>query len=94
MEQRHGYVSLDELARQTSVCMRQFRRLCVNETGLSPKLLARVLRFRHASKRANSEIGEHSRLAIECGYADQAHMIAEFRYFSGATPARPEPDWQ
>jgi AraC-like DNA-binding protein len=86
MQQRHGQVSLDELAAQCALSARQFRRKCVAHTGLSPKFLARVLRFRHALNKVTSKSGEHAGLAAECGYFDQSHFIAEFHYFSGRTP--------
>ena len=37
METRAGCVSLDEVARLLSLSSRQFWRLCIKETGLSPK---------------------------------------------------------
>lgn len=87
MEQRHGRVSLDETARAADIGVRQFRRLCQSHVGLSPKLLGRVLRFRHALSRLDAEADDHAGLAADCGYADQSHFIAEFRRFSGRTPA-------
>ena len=87
LEKSRGLVSLDRLAREAGLSTRQFRRVCLQETGLSPKLLARILRFRHASSRAKAESGAHAGLAAECGFADQAHMIAEFKRFAGHTPA-------
>ena len=87
MEARAGRVSVDELARLAGVSARQFRRLCLQETGLSPKFLARVLRFRRALSQVRAQAGEHAGLAAECGYTDQSHLIAEFREFYGQTPA-------
>ncbi|MBZ5495080.1 MAG: helix-turn-helix domain-containing protein [Acidobacteriia bacterium] len=87
MEAQRGTVRIRELARECGLSPRQFQRTCLSRTGLSPKLLARVLRFRHALARVRREAGEHAGLAADCGYADQSHLIAEFRLFSGRTPA-------
>lgn len=88
LERTSGRLSLDVLALQSGLSVRQFRRRCLEESGLAPKLLARILRFRHAWQRAEAEAGEQAGLAAECGYSDQSHMIAEFRQFSGRTPAQ------
>ncbi len=88
LENCRGRLPLDALARQAGLSVRQFRRRCIEESGLSPKLLARILRFRQAWQQAAREAGEQAGLAAECGYADQSHMIAEFRRFSGRTPGR------
>lgn len=87
MRSQHGLVSLDEVANQAGLSPRQFRRQCLNQTGLSPKLLARILRFRYALSRIHGERGEHAGLAADCGYFDQSHFIADFQRFSGRTPA-------
>jgi len=54
MERRQGRASLDDVAQQAGLSARQFRRDCLKLTGLSPKLLARVLRFRAASSRSRA----------------------------------------
>lgn len=87
MRARHGVVALDEVANQLGLSLRQFRRLCHEQTGLSPKLLARILRFRYALLRLHEERGDHAGLAADCGYFDQSHFIADFQRFSGRTPA-------
>jgi AraC-like DNA-binding protein len=56
--------------------------------GLAPKALARTLRFQNALRLAGRGLSRSwSGIAAECGYADQAHLIREFRALSGATPA-------
>ena len=64
--------------------LREFDR-CV---GLTPKLFARLCSF----QRTIFTIGQRpvvdwSDTAARCGYYDQAHLIREFRAFSGLTPA-------
>ena len=62
------------------------------EIGAGPKTAGRILRF----ARARRAIDRHARagdqldwagLAADWGYADQAHLIREFRAMAGATPA-------
>jgi AraC-like DNA-binding protein len=58
--------------------------------GLSPKGLARVLRFRRALRGLDEAGGgpvSWARLAALAGYADQPHFIRDFRVFAGVTPA-------
>lgn len=85
--ERRGAVSIDEMARQAGFSARQFRRVCLEQTGLTPKFLARVLRFRHALSRVRQYPGQFADFALDCGYYDQAHLINEFRQFSGRTPS-------
>ena len=91
MERRRGSVSMDELAARAGVSPRHLRRVCLESTGLTPKFLSRVLRFRHALQRlaAPRQLPALAELALDCGYYDQAHFIHEFREFSGRTPAAP-----
>jgi len=68
---------------------RQFRRLCLNGTGLAPKKLARVLRFRRALAYAKNHPSlDLPQLAVDCGYFDQSHMIRDFNEFAGHPPSR------
>lgn len=87
MRSQQGLVKLDQVASHAGLSARQFRRVCLQQTGLSPKLLARVLRFRYALSRVHENAGDHAGLAADCGYSDQSHFIADFRRFSGCTPA-------
>lgn len=78
----HGNVDLDQLASQANLSPRQFRRRCLEESGLTPKHLARVLRFRNAYRMARSAPSSSwSAVALDAGYYDQSHFIRDFREF-------------
>jgi AraC-like DNA-binding protein len=83
-----GQVSMDALANAASLSPRQFRRICLERTGLSSKHLARVLRFREAAKYANGLHPDWADVAIASGYYDQAHLINEFKELAGVSPAQ------
>jgi AraC-like DNA-binding protein len=85
----HGVVDLDWVARQANLSPRQFRRRCIEESGLGPKLLFRILRFRHARERAIASRPRRASwadIAAESGYCDQAHLIRDFHQFTGRSP--------
>ncbi len=82
-----GEASIDEIARQAGMSVRQFRRRCLQQSGLTPKFLCRILRFRRALGLLGAGAHDgHAHLAAECGYYDQAHFIRDFRQFSGQAP--------
>ena len=56
--------------------------------GMSPKRLARIARFQHALQTLHAlDAGQRGTLtAVECGYADQAHFVREFRELAGCPP--------
>jgi AraC-like DNA-binding protein len=82
-----GNADLDTVARQASLSPRQFRRRCLEESGLTPKRLCRVLRFRHASRIAVAAARPNwCAIALEAGYFDQAHLIRDFQEITGVTP--------
>jgi AraC-like DNA-binding protein len=85
LERRAGQVRLDDLTRDAGLSPRHFRRLCLERTGYTPKLLARILRFRRAAARLAEGVPPAA-VAIDCGYYDQPHLIHDCRAFAGRTP--------
>ncbi len=78
---------VDEVAAAANLSVRQFRRRCVELTGISPRHLARILRFRKACQMAGQTPQiDWAGIACDAGYFDQAHLIRDFREFAGATP--------
>jgi AraC-like DNA-binding protein len=82
----HGVLDLDWAAAQAGMSARQFRRRCLEESGLTPKFLCRVLRFRRSFELAAARGLSWAAIAAETGYFDQAHLIRDFREFTGRTP--------
>ena len=86
LERSAGQASLDRLAAEANLSARQFRRLCLERTGYTPKLLARILRFRRASQLLTAG-RPAADVALDCGYYDQPHLINEYKSFSGRSPS-------
>jgi AraC-like DNA-binding protein len=85
---RRGQISVDDFAAAAGISERQLRRTCIRYSGLAPKMLARILRFRHAIRRLRQCNGDLAALAVDCGYFDQAHMTRDFRLLAGLSPGR------
>ena len=73
------------VAAELGVSARQLQRLVSSAAGYGPKLLARILRFQRLQALAPAPLLE---LALEAGYADQAHMTAEVGLLAGLSPVR------
>ncbi len=56
------------------------------QIGVAPRLAARLLRLSRVWWLLESGWG-WARIAAESGYADQSHLVREFRQFTGTTPS-------
>jgi AraC-like DNA-binding protein len=82
-----GLVSVDQLAQDAGISARQLERRFLNEVGLGPKLLSRIIRFQQVFRAVERCEREWALVAVECGYYDQAHLIRDFNQFTHQTPA-------
>jgi AraC-like DNA-binding protein len=73
------------LAEGLAVSERHLRRRFAAAVGYGPKRLARVLRLRRALAAARAD-GELARVALDAGYADQAHFANDCRALAGVAP--------
>jgi AraC-like DNA-binding protein len=72
---------------QTGLSPKRFIERFKQAAGVSPKHYCRIQRFRRAVAQANrGRSVDWTRVAVDCGYFDQAHFIHDFRAFSGITP--------
>ncbi len=83
-EQLADGTSTGRTANSLGVSERYLRRIFRQAVGISPKHFARINRVRHVIGRPQSS---WSVTAAETGYADQSHLIADFRSLMGVTPA-------
>jgi AraC-like DNA-binding protein len=82
-----GRISVDRLAESAGVSRQRLSRVFHELVGVSPKLYCRLARFHSAlGFAAAGERVAWAGVAAALGYADQSHMIAEFREFSSLTP--------
>ncbi|MDG4787782.1 AraC family transcriptional regulator [Micromonospora sp. WMMD1102] len=89
-------VTIDALAGRLALSGSQLRRRFLHAVGVSPKVLQRTLRFQGflASAQAGTTARGRSgpdgmaELAVDLGYADQAHLGRECLRLTGLTPRR------
>lgn len=87
--QTHGSASIDAFAATLHIGKRQLERKFVAGVGLSPKMLARILRFQHTLQLIeNHEFESFTKVAYDGGFYDQAHFIKDFRQFTGLNPKK------
>jgi AraC-like DNA-binding protein len=80
-------LNVQQLAEKSCLSARQFERRFKEESGFSPKLYSRIIRFQSALNAYEKNSGKSlTGIAYECGYFDQAHFINDFREFSGYVP--------
>ena len=82
-----GRLPLSVLAGHAGVSRQYFARVFHDRVGLTPKLYSRLARFKAGLARISNGDINWAQTALDLGYSDQSHMIAEFREFSGRTPA-------
>ncbi len=87
IEDSHGTLALEELASTLGCSIRHLQRQFSRRVGISPKLLARIRRFQRVFAAWREDPRSLSRVAAECGYFDQPHLIRDFRDFAGQAPA-------
>lgn len=85
--ERHGIISLPELADSAGCTVRHVHRIFKEETGKGPKEFARIVRVRYTVQRILEDPYEKiTNYMEEMGYSDQAHFQREFKWYTGYTP--------
>jgi AraC-like DNA-binding protein len=91
LARRHGAGTLEGLAAHVALGPRRLTTVFRAETGLTPKQVARLMRFQRAKSQLVRETSARgradvSRAAAACGYFDHSHLVRDFRQYTGLSP--------
>ena len=82
-------LNMDELSKIICLSNRGFRKLFIQQVGLSPNYFKKIIRFnKAASYMMNNTAPSLTRIALENDYYDQSHFIKDFKQFAGITPTQ------
>jgi len=89
IERERGIVTVERLSRLSGVSRQHLARKFRQQVGVSPKQFCRFTRFHALLNHAYAAPqNDWAALAAEFGYYDQAHLIGEFKEFTGYTPSQ------
>jgi AraC-like DNA-binding protein len=93
IEACQGSIQVEAVALELGLSPRTLRRMFLEQVGLAPKAFIRHLRFQRTLERLQrSPLGASlAELAQAGGYADQSHLIREFRRLAGRLPTELRP---
>ena len=88
-----GSTPVTSIAREVGWSERHLTNRFHREVGLTPKLASRIVRFHRARHALQSQLTTGGRpdiagTAARCGYADQSHLVRDFRAFAELPPGR------
>ena len=82
-----GVRAIAAVQSETGFSHTRFNQIFREHVGLTPKLFCRIRRFQSVLRQIESGLPVNwADVAAGCGYFDQAHLIHDFRAFSGITP--------
>lgn len=90
----HGRLTAEALADRLGSPPRTLHASMLKHVGIGPKALSRIARFGAARQIVHTRLLSQSpdptlaMIAAECGYADEAHLIRDWKAFAGSTPTR------
>lgn len=80
---------IEQVAAEFALTPRTLQRLFSEYVGVSPKRVIQRYRLHEVVERIDAGSGiDWAATALELGYADQAHLIRDFRNLVGCSPAR------
>lgn len=78
--------SVQAIAARHGVSLRTVQRRFLTQVGVPPKLFSRIVRFHRVCLAWRHEPDTLARVAADCGYCDESHLVRDFRAFVGEPP--------
>lgn len=87
LEAHGGQLRIDALADELDLHTRSLERLFLDQFGMTPKRMARLVRLRNVLGALHTgAFATLAELAQACGYADQPHLIRDFKTLTDRLP--------
>lgn len=89
IRQSKGNLSIGALSEHLYISKRQLERSFKDTYGTTPKMYQRIIRFRSAYEslqKRSTTAPNWLDISYNCGYADQAHFIRDFKQFTDVVP--------
>ncbi len=88
MVKNKGLISSNQLIRLTGYTERHIERKFMESVGINPKKFSNIVKLHIFLKelKSNQNNKNLTRMAYDAGYADQSHLIKEFKKITGMTP--------
>lgn len=82
-----NFERIDELPEKVFISLRQLEREFKQKIGVTPKRYMRIARLNEVHRKLeNEQEVEFTKVALDCGYSDQAHFIRDFKSIMGIKP--------
>jgi AraC-like DNA-binding protein len=82
-----GSRSINDILKENLSKRRQLERKFLNQIGISPKQLGKIIRLQAALKMLLNQQSENlTQIAYDSEYYDQSHFIKDFKEFTGTNP--------
>jgi AraC-like DNA-binding protein len=85
--QSRGNLRIEDLKNHLDIHYKTLERKFKTYVGLTPKVFARIVRFKYTYKRFHAIAQHDPSFFLDLGYYDQNHFIKDFKYFLHTTPS-------
>ena len=83
-----GRMKISEIARRNALSERNMERIFSENIGVSPKTLSNLIRYQFVWQEVARGSADILNMVEKYGYTDQAHLLNDFRFRHGMSPAQ------